>query len=66
MNILKLFKGKNNNNKQTTYETIPIEESDIFSNMTKHQLQRLMRRIELELAEAEKKEEELKASDMPF
>ncbi len=62
MNIFKLFKK----NKQTSDEKILLEESDIFTNLTKHQLERVMKRIELELADIEKKEEELRASSMPF
>ena len=60
MNILNLFKRKKN------IEPIALEESDIFDNMTKHQLLRVKTRIEQELKDIELKEKELKLSNMPF
>lgn len=43
-------------------EKIALEESDIFDNLTIPQIERL----QLELEETKRKEEELKHSDMPF
>jgi len=47
-------------------EKIALEESDIFDNLTIPQIERCMKRLQWELEEAKRKEEELKHSDMPF
>ncbi len=48
------------------YDKVPLEESDIFDNITTPQLERIKARIELEIERNEMEASKIKESDLPF
>lgn len=48
------------------YDKVPLEESDIFDNISTPQLERIKARIEWEIERNEKEASKMKESDVPF